>query len=267
MPQIIPIAFGLAALGLKGAAAWIVFGLSVVSGALISSREQPQLGDVSDIGTDSKVNTASTQEPLRIIYGQLKVGGNDVYMGTDGANNQDLWIVQSLSEGECEGVYAKEEVDQVYLDGKIYTDFGGNVTYYFHSGTITQSVDTNLNSALTEWTDPLKNTCYMVWKLTNDKDYFQGLPSRQIELRGKKLYDFRSATTAYSNNPVLAIYDYMTNTRYGMGVASADIDTTSWTSAANYCDTKGWTLNMVIKRNQPAQYVVDSMLLHFRYAL
>jgi hypothetical protein len=264
MPQIIPIAFGLAALGLKGAAAWIVFGLSVVSGALISSREQPQLGDVSDIGTDSKVNTASTQEPLRIIYGQLKVGGNDVYMGTDGANNQDLWIVQSLSEGECEGVYAKEEVDQVYLDGKIYTDFGGNVTYYFHSGTITQSVDTNLNSALTEWTDPLKNTCYMVWKLTNDKDYFQGLPSRQIELRGKKLYDFRSATTAYSNNPVLAIYDYMTNTRYGMGVASADIDTTSWTSAANYCDTKGWTLNMVIKRNQPAQYVVDSMLLHFR---
>jgi hypothetical protein len=249
---------------LKGAAAWVAFGLSMALSAFISYREAARLGDTPDIAMGSKVNTRSTQEPLKIVYGQVRIGGNDVYMGTDGASNEDLWIVQTLSEGQCDEIYQINNVDQVFLNNKIYTTLGGNVAYYFHGGTATQAVDTNLNSALSEWTDCLKHTCYIVWKLSFDTDYFQGLPKREIILKGKRLYDFRDSTTAYSNNPVLAIYDYMTDTRYGMSIDSSDIDTTSWTSAANYCDTKGWTLNMVVNQNQPAQQVVDTMLLHFR---
>jgi Putative phage tail protein len=43
-------------------------------------------------------------------------------------------------------------------------------------------------------------------------------------------------TTAHSNNPALCLRDYLTNARYGRGIASAYIDDASFTAAANHCD-------------------------------
>jgi hypothetical protein len=97
-----------------------------------------------------------------------------------------------------------------------------------------------------------------------NRDFFQGVPVRLVELKGKKLYDFRDTTTAWSDNPVLALYDYVTNDRYGCGIAAAKIDIPSWTSTANYCDTAGWTLNMAINQDQAAIDVVNSICAHFR---
>ncbi len=90
------------------------------------------------------------------------------------------------------------------------------------------------------------------------------MPQRFALIQGRKLYDFRDATTAYSNNPVLCLYDYLTNTRYGLGYSSTKIDTTTWTSAANYCDTKGWEFNGAFCANDTAQKITDSLLAHFR---
>jgi hypothetical protein len=83
-------------------------------------------------------------------------------------------------------------------------------------------------------------------------------------LKGRELYDFRDTTTAWSDNPVLCLYDYLTSSRYGLGFGGSVIDTTTWTSAANYCETKGWTLNYAVNKNQIAQDVINTMLLHFR---
>ena len=211
-----------------------------------------------------KLNTRSTEEPIPVIYGQLKVGGNDVYITTIGVANDDLWVVQTLSEGECDSIEASGGVDQVWLGDKLYNEYGGNVSYYFHSGIVGATVDTQLNAVSAEWTDTLKNTCYIVWKFTFDRDYFQGIPRRNVLLNGRKVYDFRDDTTAYSNNIVLCLYDYLTNSRYGLGIDSSKLDTTTWESAANYCDTKGWALNYAISKDQLAQDVIDTMLLHFR---
>jgi hypothetical protein len=63
---------------------------------------------------------------------------------------------------------------------------------------------------------------------------------------------------------VLALYDYMTNARYGLGIAAAKIDTTSWTEAANYIDTKGWEFHFVVTEDMNAQDVIDTILMHFR---
>ena len=83
-------------------------------------------------------------------------------------------------------------------------------------------------------------------------------------LKGRKLYDFRDATTAWSDNPVLALYDYMTNTRYGMGIPASQIDITSWTDVANYCDTKEWTLNLALISLMNADNIINTICLHFR---
>lgn len=224
--------------------------------------EKPDKGSFVQTSAGIKANTISTQTPVRIVYGTQRVGGNDVYMYTTGSENKYLYIVQTLAEGECDSIEQRSGVDQVWLGDKLYDEYGGNVSYWFHSGTSAQTVDSHIPDPL--WTDTLRNTCYIVFKLYYDKDYFLSIPTRQIEFNGAKIYDFRDTTTAFSRNPVLCLYDYFTNTRYGIGIDSGEIDVTSWTAAANYCDTQGWNLDLVIFENQNAWAIVETILSHFR---
>ena len=178
----------------------------------------------SDLDRGIQANTRSTDEALKIIYGQIKVGGNDIFITTSGSNNKTLWIVQTLGEGPIDSIAQSSGVDQLWLNEKLWNEYGGNISYYFHSGTSSQAVDSNLNSADATWTDCLKNTSYIVWKLIYNYDYFQGVPTRLALINGLQLFDFRDSTTAYSNNPVLCLYDYLTNNRYGLGFSSSKID-------------------------------------------
>ena len=216
-----------------------------------------------------KVNTRSTQQPIPIVYGRRRVGGNDVFGYTGGNENRWVWLVQTLSEGECDSIYQSDGVDQIWLGDKLWNheDYGDNVSYYFHSGSGNQTVNVDLNAVDEKWTDPMENTCYIIIRLYYDKDYFRGIPTRQIELKGKKVYDFRTDTTAWSDNPVLCLYDFFTNTRYGMGYSASSIDIDSWTTVANYCDTKCWGLNYVVNLDQDAWSTVEEILDHFRGVL
>ena len=258
---------GLTFATLLGPLGWVAaLGISVVLGgisAALGGAEEDGAGQ-GKIDGGVKLNTRSTEEALPVIYGQIRVGGNDVYITTTGTNNDVLWLVQTLAEGECDSIGTSDAVDQVWLGDKLHNEYGGNALYYFHSGTATQTKDANLFAANSEWVDTLKNTCYIVWKLTYDRDYFQSIPLRNLILKGRKLYDFRTFTTGYSNNPVVCLYDYMTNSRYGMGFDSAKLDFTTWSHAANYADAKGWTLNLAVNKNQRAQDVMNTILLHFR---
>jgi len=206
-----------------------------------------------------KANTRSTNEPLPVVYGKMKIGGNIVFMEAVGTSNDDLWIVQNLAEGECDSVYQ----DQVWHGEALYNTFGGNISYIFHNGASDQTRDYYLHTAISKWADNKHNTTYIVYKLVYDEDYFQGVQDFTLTLKGRKLYDFRDASTAWSQNGVLALYDYMTNKRYGDGYDTSRFDTTSWEAAANYWDSKGWKLNMVIK-TQFSKEVHDSICQLFR---
>ena len=245
-------------------ASLIVFAILFVASAVLSNTMIEDYDVDDDISSGLHTNTRSTEEALPIVYGTTKIGGNDVFIATSGDNNKILWIVQTLAEGPCGIIKPLYGVEQVWLGDQLYTEFGGNVEYWYHRGSAAQAVDSNLNAAFSEWTDCLSNTTYIVWKLTYDENYFQSVPKRLVELRGKLLYDFRNDKTAYENNPVLCLYDYLTNSRYGLGFDSAKIDVTSWTSAANYCDTKGWEFNGAFTDIQPAQDIVDAICSHFR---
>jgi len=256
---------------------WAVYGTYVYLAAVVVASaasyylSQKALGAIdpkssSEYAADHglRTNTRSTNEPLKVAYGLNRIGGNDIYYFGEGSDNEELWLVTTLCEGTCSGIKAITGQDQVWLDDKLENVYGSLLTYYFHDGAAAQTYDTNLNAVSGEWTDNLRNTCYIVWHLTYDRDYFQSIPQRNVLIEGKELYDFRDTSTAYSNNPVLCLYDYMTNTRYGMGISSAKLDTTTWTSAANYCDTKGWGLNFIVSRDETAQEVLDNILAHFR---
>jgi hypothetical protein len=65
-----------------------------------------------------------------------------------------------------------------------------------------------------------------------------GLPTITADVVMKS-YDFRSGTEAYTTNenPVLALYTYLVLNPWGPRVPAAEIDSTSWTTAATWCDT------------------------------
>ena len=240
-------------------------GIALMAGG-IGGLMAPE-ADEPDYGSQIRLNTRSTEQTLPIVYGQVKIGGNHVFIEPAGNHNKHLWIVQTLSEGECDSIATDGGADLVYLNDTIESEFGSKLSYWFHGGSGTQAVDANLNSTKVKWTDCLKNTCYMVFKLTYDQDKYQSIPRCTVVLKGRKLYDYRNASTAYSNNPALVLYDYMTNSRYGLGFDSAKFDTASWTAGANYCDTQSWTYNGVIYGTQNASNIINRILSHFRGTL
>jgi hypothetical protein len=267
--------FALPALASVAWTTWVAIGITVASMAYsyLKRPGEPPKPDLSRMGAGMKVNSRSTQEPIRVVYGTQKVGGNIVYQETNGEDNNYFYMILCLSEGPCDSINQVSGVDQIWVGDTLANSFGsmdtpgGTVSYFFHSGSSDQSVDATINQHMPTFTDYMRNTCYVAMVFTYDRDKFMNLPSILVELKGRKLYDFRDSTTAYSANPVLVLYDYMTNTRYGMGMASTKIDTSSWEDAADYCDTQGWEIHFALSENQPAADIRDLILMHFRGAM
>ena len=76
----------------------------------------------------------------------------------------------------------------------------------------------------------------MYVRLKFDADAFpNGIPVITAVVKGKKLYDPRTGTTAWSDNPALCLRDYLTS-KYGLAEETVNIDDTLVSSAANVCD-------------------------------
>ena len=108
-----------------------------------------------------------------------------------------------------------------------------------HLGADNQVADIDMVQDISGWTNEhkLSGIAYLYVSLKYDNDAFpNGIPNVSAEIKGKKLLDFRNGSTAYSANPALALYDYLSDTRFGLATPTANIDTTSFTTVANVCD-------------------------------
>lgn len=107
-----------------------------------------------------------------------------------------------------------------------------------------------------------------------------GNPSVTAVVMGKKVYDTRTKTTAYSTNPAMCLRDFMLSERYGLGrwIKAEDLDDDSWAKAADYCDeeisfldasgaivkAKRFELNMVIDQKNDAIEWLKEILANFQ---
>jgi len=273
-----------AALGLEAVAAWIFnFIVALLASAALNyilapgtPDDEPDVPDVEQ-GGHLKAK-CTTQFGIPLIYGTCRVGSNRVYAGCAGDDNEYLHMVGVVGEGPVEGIHQEGGVDQVFLDDKIYTDFGSNVYYEFFTGTSTQNVCATLHTAIPEWTDPLRYTAYIYVRIKYDKDKFNSIPNITVVVEGLKLWDPTDDVTENTDNPALCVYDMLTrpSVRGGFGLdvwsgpepASPRIDKGSVDDAKDYCTTKGWTNNQPITDAKRA--VMDNMNLilpNFRGAL
>ena len=120
-----------------------------------------------------------------------------------------------------------------------YSASTGIVRVSKNLGTAAQAADSYLLATVpTQWgsTDTLSGLCYIVLTLDLEATRFQGgPPAVTIDVSGRKVFDPRSGTTAYSTNPALCIRDWL-RAPWGFEVASGEIGDAAFIVAANGCD-------------------------------
>lgn len=235
--------FGLSATAFAGFAAAFALGagLSMVSRAL---APKPNLGaQLRGISQTTK----DPAGPRQLVYGQMRVGGQIVYIQNSGTTNEFLHLVIVFASHEIESFEEFWFNDKrVFENGAVASDWSDYVTVTMFDGSQT-TADATLVSAFSEWTDNhvLNDMAYAHFKLKWDQDKFpQGVPNITAILKGRKVYDPREsghsatnpATWTYSDNPALCVRDYLVDAKYGLGEAHTLIDTTALTAAANLCD-------------------------------
>jgi hypothetical protein len=215
-----------------------IFAVSAGVSYVATRRAQKQARKAADAMRGVLLNKESNVEPIPVIYGTRRVGGTRVFISTrdqtGGDPNEYLYIALVLCEGEINAV------SQIKFDDILITNarFSGLVTHNVHLGTDDQTYDSLLTEANAGWTSAhrLRGVAYIAFRIKWDEDVFSNIPDITCVVQGRKVFDPRNSTTAYSSNPALCIRDYLTNARYGKGLTSAQIDDTAFSQAATDCD-------------------------------
>jgi len=233
-----------------------------------------------DLGQQLRGQLISVRAPAAdsfIVYGETRIGGIIVNVETTGSKNETLFqsIVMAGHEIQSvEKVYVNDEEFTLTPSGNIYTiSYKGSssvLNFDYLVGTTTQSA-MELMSGTTAAAYQYKGLAVLGVKAVYDQDKFpQGLPNFTAKVRGKKVYDPRTATTAYSTNAALCIRDYLTNTEFGLGATAAEIDDSAFSTAADVCDEnvslatggteKRYTINGAFSSGEKPKDVLGKML-------
>ena len=235
------VAFFTALFGATGATAFLIgSGLSALSRAL---TPKPKLGAAMRGLTQTTKDPAGSR---KLIYGQIRAGGQVVFIGNSGADNKFLHLVVVFATHEI------ESFEQFYFNDKLVYTNNAVVSAYSSHLTITKfdgsqtTADSTLVSTFTLWTanHKLNDLAYAHFKLEWDADiYPNGVPNISAVMKGKKVFAPRDSnqsvtdpsTWTYSRNPALCSRDYLVSA-FGLDEDHALIDTTALTAAANVCD-------------------------------
>ena len=258
---------------------WII-GIAVASTAVSYVMTQQAMKKAKKAADDMAgvlINKESNIEPIPVIYGERRVGGVRVFVSTKdvsgGAKNEFLYIALAMAEGEV------ESITNIYIDDNPITDskYSGLYTINVHTGADNQTYDPLLTEANAGWTSShkLSGVAYLAIRLKWDADVFQGVPEITAVVKGRKVYDPRNQTTAWSNNPALCVRDYLTNDRYGKGIPTSAIDDDAFEDAADDCDEsvtfysggstgKLFECNAVLKTDETLFDNIEKMLMGCR---
>lgn len=209
--------------------------------ALKRAQSAAASGASAQKGYGTTVNAVSPASDHAIIYGEQRVGGVVVYRSV---TNDDKYLhtVIALAGHECEEIgtiYANDMA--LTLDGSGFVtnaEYKSKLRIKKHLGTATQAADSDLVAEDPAWTSAhkLSGVTYIYIRAEHDTDVFpQGYPVFSAIVKGKKIYDPRTSTTAWTNNAALCLRDYLIGD-YGLGAETSEINDTLFSAAANICD-------------------------------
>ena len=216
------------------------------------------VGEFDDFEKGILLNKQSNDASIPVIYGERLVGGTRVFLESSGTDNTYLYMAIVMAEGEINSIEEIRVDDKVVTfasalsDGTAVEVSSSDSNFYKseslirlepHFGTDDQTASTLL-STLTNWgsNHRLRGLCYLAIRFKWNQDVFGTVPKVQAKIKGKKVVAYNSSLVAqsasYSTNPAWCLLDYLTNERYGKGLAIADINLQSFYDASVICETQ-----------------------------
>lgn len=238
--------------------------------------KKPKSPSFDSSGLQNTITIRNSAAPRQIIYGEVRTGGVLVFAETSGSANEFLNLVIVLAGHEVEAIddiYFNDEVVPLSSNAATGT-YAGYAWVYKHLGSASQTVDTDLQTAVgsSTWSNDhrLRGIAYIYVKLKFNSDKFPGgIPNISAIVQGRKVLDTRDASTAYSTNWALCVRDYLTLPGLGLGVDASDIDTTECNAAANTSDEdvtlnpsgteKRYTVNGIVDTSETPGEVLQKL--------
>ena len=253
---------------------------AALTAATQSLASKPKAPSFDNFAISSSGRTQMVKQPITsrsAVYGEVRLSGALAFVESSD-NDKYLHLVVLLASHEL------NQITTVYLDDEALTlDGSGNVTapskyanlvrVKKHLGATDQTADSDLVSEAANWTTShrLRGIAYVYVRLEFDADAFpNGIPNISAKVQGKKVFDPRTSTTVYSDNPALAIRDYLTDSTYGFGATASEIDDTAITTAANICEESvslsgggtedRYTINGTINSANSPKQILENLL-------
>jgi hypothetical protein len=211
---------------------------AVTSWALQALAPKPKMG----AGTKGLItNLRDAAAPREYVYGQVRKGGVITYLESTGTQNKFLHMIIALAGHEVDeigDIYINDEIVTINPSTNLVTSAPWNSKIRIQKFRGNQTTaPASLVSASTRVNNNFvgRGIAYLYVRLEYDQDVFaSGIPLFSAVIKGKKVFDPRTSTTAYSANAALCIRDYLVS-EYGMNDAGS-IDDTVFSTAANVCD-------------------------------
>jgi hypothetical protein len=199
-----------------------------------------------------------------------------VYSVGSGENNSDYDLTPYASvSGSVLTVTGSPVTDVLVYASYRWNASSSKARVRKYLGTAGQAADAGMVAALPGiWTSAhtLTGLAFLVVELDYDPDAFpSGLPNVSAQVRGAKLYDPRTATTAWSENPALMMRYVATSPLLGRQSA-ATVNDASVITAANVCDTASsymvngrahsralYTAGLAVKSGTRAKDILDDL--------
>lgn len=216
------------------------FVLKGISGLFGKGGSQPSLAHDT---ANHQVTVRQPTAPRRVVYGKDNIGGIITFIALSGASNEFLHVVVTFTGHEIdafEEIWLGEDLLTLDGSGNATGKYAGFVTVEQKLGAAGEAAFPGLIAALpAKWTSNHKQEgCASLHvQLKNSSELFpSGLPNIKALIRGKLIYDWRTSTTAWSDNAALCLADYLTTASTGLGSSTSELDSTLAQAAANVCD-------------------------------
>jgi len=270
-----------AAMAAGGISAFVAYAATYIAVTAVASWAISALSpkpDFSSFGSQGTlVNARDATAPVDFVYGQVRKGGTVSYYESTGDKNKFLHQIIVLAGHEVEqigDIYVNDEIVTLDGDGFVTGDtWNSKIRIQKFDGSQTSAPADLLAESELTGADALTSNfvgngiAYLYVRYEYDGEVFaSGVPLITAVVQGKKVYDPRTSTTAYSNNAALCIRDFITST---YGLSDSAIDDVSFSAAANESDEnvslsgggteKRYTINGIVKASSPTGKVLGDM--------
>lgn len=277
------------------ASAAVYTGVMAMTSALSPTPDMPNFNTNAFVGElQGRTQTIKQPaQPRQVIYGECRVGGVISFIGTSDKKNKFLFMLVAYAGHEI-NKFKQHRIDDrnvtvkgstvtapsIYIQDKADKERGVAkndklVRIYERLGTGGQSALSLFNSTFKSFTKDhqFKGVALVGYRFTfDDKAYPNGLPNVSAIIQGAKIRRVSNLSDpkAYRNLSADVIYDYMTNTVYGMGLNGSEIDLPSFVTARTICNQdvplsggnteKRYVVNGAFKVNQSHKNVLSQLL-------